>query len=156
MQTTATFDVQLTTVNCGECGGTYAINEMYHNHKRVSGGCWHCPYCDCWWGFVESENEKLRKQLKAKEYQLVRERATADQRITGLRSRAEQAERERTAERAAKTRLKKRAAAGICPCCNRQFSDLQSHVAEKHPEFADQAGVKAKNTRKPKSTVTSK
>jgi hypothetical protein len=24
----------------------------------------------------------------------------------------------------------------VCPCCNRTFSNLQRHMAHKHPQFA--------------------
>lgn len=34
------------------------------------------------------------------------------------------------------TRLKNRAAAGVCPCCNRTFHQLVRHMAAKHPDFA--------------------
>jgi hypothetical protein len=32
-------------------------------------------------------------------------------------------------------KLKARAATGTCPCCNRNFSELQKHIATKHPTF---------------------
>lgn len=33
------------------------------------------------------------------------------------------------------TKLKKRASAGLCPCCNRHFTNLQRHIASKHPDI---------------------
>jgi hypothetical protein len=33
------------------------------------------------------------------------------------------------------TKLKKRASAGVCPCCNRTFSNMARHMAHQHPEF---------------------
>ncbi len=35
------------------------------------------------------------------------------------------------------TKVKKRAANGVCPCCNRTFSDLARHMKAKHPDFAE-------------------
>jgi hypothetical protein len=36
-------------------------------------------------------------------------------------------------------RLKRRAAAGTCPCCNRTFRQLTAHIKNKHPEFMAEA-----------------
>lgn len=36
--------VELTQFSCGECGGTYAINERYRQQKHDKGGGWTCPY----------------------------------------------------------------------------------------------------------------
>lgn len=33
------------------------------------------------------------------------------------------------------TRLKRRAANGVCPCCTRTFADLKRHMANQHPDF---------------------
>lgn len=33
------------------------------------------------------------------------------------------------------TRLKNRAAHGVCPCCNRTFQQLARHMSAKHPDF---------------------
>ena len=33
------------------------------------------------------------------------------------------------------SKLKKRASAGVCPCCNRSFQNLRRHMGNKHPEF---------------------
>lgn len=54
--------------------------------------------------------------------------------------RAEQAHREAAqhqsrAFKGVVTKLKKRAANGVCPCCNRTFVDLARHMAGKHPTF---------------------
>jgi hypothetical protein len=38
------------------------------------------------------------------------------------------------------TRLKNRAAAGLCTCCNRSFQNLRKHMEIKHPEQVKAAG----------------
>lgn len=35
------------------------------------------------------------------------------------------------------TRLKKRVAHGVCPCCKRTFKQLASHMKTKHPEYQE-------------------
>lgn len=79
------------------------------------------------------------------EQQLQRERAAADQRLAAMRDRVDRANRERDtaenrrrAEKAAKTRLKNRVDAGVCPCCNRTFQNLARHMKGQHPDFSHQ------------------
>ena len=55
--------------------------------------------------------------------------------LSALREAREGAERRASAARGQVTKLKNRAAAGVCPCCNRQFQNLKNHMATKHPEF---------------------
>lgn len=86
----------------------------------------HCPLGH---GYVlggrEGRAERLEKQLAA-------ERARHDQ----TRAERDQHERSLRAERGAKTKLKKRLAGGVCPCCQRTFENLGRHMKTKHPEYA--------------------
>jgi hypothetical protein len=123
---TFTETVQLTTINCGSCGGTYAINERYRLQRQEQGGYWHCPYCECSWGYSVSENTKLKKQMEDKEREL---RAAKCEVLN--------AQAETYTERAAKElvqRKLKRVNRGVCHCCQRSFQNLQRHMATKHPK----------------------
>lgn len=86
----------------------------------------------------KSDAQKLQEQLDQE--RRARQRAEQDS--------AYQRDRAREAEEAAKherrrangykghaTRITKRAKAGLCPCCNRTFSQLARHMATKHPQF---------------------
>ena len=110
--------VELTEINCGECGGTYAINERYRLQKYQTGQSWTCPYCKTGWGYSgNSENEKLRRELQAE------------------RQRKESALARENEERAAKEKLErklKRVDRGVCPQCNRTFANLARHMTCKH------------------------
>lgn len=110
--------VELTEINCGECGGTYAINERYRQQKYQKGESWNCPYCRTGWGYSgNSENEKLRRELAAE------------------KQRKESALARENEERAARERLErklKRVNRGVCPDCNRSFQNLARHMACKH------------------------
>jgi hypothetical protein len=35
-------------------------------------------------------------------------------------------------------KLRERARAGVCPCCHRTFKQLAAHMANKHPDYAEQ------------------
>lgn len=128
-------EVTLTEMNCGECGGTYAINERYRKQKYAHGNSgWHCPYCQTTWGyFGDSENDRLQK-----------EKDKLERRLTLEQNRRESAERETKkannklrAEKAAKTKLKNRIKHGVCPCCTRTFKNLARHMKGQHPEYVE-------------------
>lgn len=39
-------------------------------------------------------------------------------------------------------RIKKRAAAGTCPCCKRTFSNMAEHMKKEHAAFVVETGAK--------------
>lgn len=109
--------VEFTQIDCGACGGSYAINENYRAHQYRKGGYWHCPYCQCSWGYAKGENAQLREQLDAERQR--KERALGS-------------ENEMRAERDKLTRKLKRVDCGVCPECKRTFPNLAQHMACKH------------------------
>lgn len=113
--------------------------ELYQAAKRSPRISFWCPY-----GheqhFLEGESEETR--LRRERDRLVQRLAEKDDDIAWQRKRAEEAreareaaERRAAAARGQVTKLKKRASNGVCPCCNRTFSDLARHMATKHPTF---------------------
>lgn len=79
----------------------------------------------------ESEADKLRRERD----QLVQRLAQKDDDIRHQRERAERGERQLSAARGQITRIKNRAAKGVCPCCNRHFTNLERHMHTKHPGY---------------------
>lgn len=123
--------VALYIVNCGPCGGTYALNKRYVAQKREKGGYWHCPYCQTSWGYGESENERLKaaleKQKKSTQWQADRARKAEED--------AEHRRRQYVGMKGVLTKQKNRVSKGVCPCCNRYFKNLHRHMESKHPKF---------------------
>lgn len=131
--------VELTAINCGECGGTYAINERYRKQKEQKGGGWNCPYCDCSWGyFGKTEAQRLKEQLEAER----RGKELAQKQAERERERTAAANRRARAQKAAKTRVINRVKNGVCPCCNRHFANLHRHMQSQHPDFEKKGGKK--------------
>lgn len=126
MSAKLSLNVELCSIDCGACGGVYAILERYRADRQVDGGSWTCPYCRASWGFAKNnENAKLRQQL-----------ADEKARLTAALARAnESAARAEAAEKSLQ-RHKRRTAAGTCPCCKRTFQQLRRHMAAKHPGYA--------------------
>lgn len=117
---------------CPDCKEKFALNDSTEAVLRKSRQTFHCP-----WGHQMSfragprEEDLLRKALETQKQQ----NAMIADDARRARERAEQAERRASAARGQVTRLKNRAAAGVCPCCNRTFANLQRHMAGKHPTF---------------------
>lgn len=130
--------VVLTEINCGECGGTYALNERYRKQQHEKGGSWHCPYCQCGWGYSNnSENEKLKRELEAEK----KRKEWAQQEARNEQERRERAERQLTAQKGVTTRLKNRVSKGVCPCCTRSFTNLHRHMTTQHPDYTKSEAV---------------
>lgn len=125
--------------NCYRCQEPIWLEKAHEAVLRRSRATFHCL-----WGhgqvFAESETEadKLRRErdrLKQEAARLEEEKRGAWATANRQRELREAAERRASAARGQVTRLKNRAAAGVCPCCNRTFSDLQRHMATKHKGF---------------------
>lgn len=137
--TAISVDVDLSTINCGCCGGTYAINERYRKKKAQDGGGWTCPYCKSDWGYFDNnENSTLKKKLAKEEERRKWAEQNAAERLAELGT----AERKLAAQKGVTTKLKNRAKAGVCPCCNRTFKQLAAHMKNKHPDFAREHGTR--------------
>lgn len=118
-----TVAVELEQHVCGQCGGTYAIAERVAQQKRDNSGYWHCPYCQCSWGYGKGKLQKTQEELESE-----RQRHAT----TLARLNETSAELDKTKKAAA--RVRSRIQKGVCPCCNRSFTDLRKHMASKHPE----------------------
>lgn len=77
------------------------------------------------------ERDKLKQKVAEKDDDLRAEMARADRANT----RAEHNKRVAAAHKAVATKLKKRVVAGVCPCCNRHFRELQRHMQTQHPTY---------------------
>jgi hypothetical protein len=125
-----TATVNLEHVHCKNCGLSYALPANFLKHRRERGGRWRCPNLLCDWvnvGYSETEIERLRKQVEEKDRRIAFEanaRRTAEEQLA-------------TAEKRS-ARLRKRVAAGVCPCCKRTFQQLSRHMKTKHPEYGEE------------------
>lgn len=77
------------------------------------------------------------------EHEVLAERLEQEQRRAGrLAAQRDQAEASARAYKGAATKARKRAGAGVCPCCKRSFQQLRRHMASKHPDFDAEAVAK--------------
>lgn len=116
-------NVQIKAIWCSTCGIAYGLPDGYAKARREDGKTWRCPN-GCAQVYRKTDADTLREQLDAARSLASRE---ADRRRL--------AESQRAAARGHVTRLRKRIGNGVCPCCNRSFSDLAQHIAGQHPDF---------------------
>ena len=120
-------DSVLESLECANCCMTFGVPSRFVNDRRSDHKIFFCPSGHPSFYGGQSEVEKLRSQLTAKEAQLEwAEKARAN------------AERSLSATKGVLTRTKNRIGKGICPCCKRSFASLQKHMASQHPNYTDQ------------------
>lgn len=135
-QTISEYAGQLVVERCW-CGIQHAVPQSLVDEQRrqfndgqTQMGIY-CPLGHSWQFNGKGEADRLKEELTRKENQLIASRANHDQTRAELR----ETERRRRAEKGAKTKLKKRIANGVCPCCNRYFERLHKHIAHMHPDY---------------------
>jgi hypothetical protein len=123
--------------DCICCFIRFRVPKGFTERRRQDKRSFFCPNGHSM-SYTENEADRLRRErdrLKQDQARLEDEarmwQATADDQ----RRQREAAERQAAAARGQVTKLKNRAANGVCPCCNRTFQNLARHMATKHPTF---------------------
>jgi len=127
------------TTTCSGCGVHIVMMDGVYEALKQSSSTFYCL-----WGHAQHfpKGPTAEDTLRQERDRLKQETARLEERALAA-ERAEQAalehaqfrQRQAAAARGQVTRLKNRAAAGLCPCCNRSFTNLQRHMATKHAGF---------------------
>ena len=108
---------------CGSCGVFFVIPELVYTNHRDHGGYSYCSNGHTWgWKEGRIQTDAMRRErdrLKQDNARLEDEKAAAL--------------REAVSAKAQTMQVRRRAAAGVCPCCNRTFQNVQRHMKTKHP-----------------------
>lgn len=120
---------------CAECQMAFWLTDEFHTVARQTQMTFYCPAGHKnYYPRGDNEADRLRKERD----RLKQNEAYLESRLREVRAEADTERRRSAAARGQVTKLKKRAAAGVCPCCNRTFTDLARHMAGQHPEFISQ------------------
>lgn len=123
-------------ISCYHCGLYFGIpNQLYKRVVTDAEGSIYCPACKGGFGWRESDDAKKIKALEKKLQWEAEESAKQNKRAIN-------AESSLRATKGVVTKLKRRGAAGTCPCCKRTFKQLTAHMKKKHPEFVEKAKKK--------------
>lgn len=104
---------------CCACGTPFGIEAGLKRNLTNTHRSFYCPNGHAQSYVGETNEERLSKEL------------------TRLRSQKDQVDQELLNKNRALKKFesqKKRIKNGVCPCCNRTFLNLQSHMKTKHPE----------------------
>ena len=119
-----------TVIACCNCKMLFAVPEEIDNRWIENGKTFYCPQGHAQ-SYSESKVQKLEKQLKN-----ARQRTEwAERDALEVREKNEHLRHTVRAEKGAKTKLKKRIANGVCPCCKRSFQNLARHMKLQHKGY---------------------
>ncbi|MCA0318194.1 MAG: hypothetical protein LCH88_09010 [Proteobacteria bacterium] len=128
---TISASIELVTEQCCNCGMAFAMTADFKKRRLKDRQSFYCPAGHSQHYTGKSKEDQLAEELSRERQRLARYADMLGE--EGELRRA--AERRASAARGQVTRLKKRAAAGVCPCCNRTFTNLARHMAGQHPGF---------------------
>ena len=131
MSETITLKTTLEVLTCCKCGIAFGMPGHFTNKRREDHESFYCPNGHSQYFPHKSEAEKA--QAEAEKYKKLW-RQEQDYAASVLTER-NAAQKQLSAAKGQMTRLKKRVANGVCPCCNRTFTSLARHMAMKHPEY---------------------
>ena len=115
--------VNLIERTCPKCGVPFALPKRLYDACHKQGQDFYCPNGHAL-GWDETEADRQRRRADQ-----------AEQRIAARDDEIHSLERAVSAQKGNVTKLKRRAAAGTCPCCQRSFMNVNAHLANKHPDY---------------------
>lgn len=109
-------------IECGHegCGVPFALSEEFAAARRRDRRTWWCPNGHPRWYPGKTDAQKARD---------------AQARARHLEDQLQAAENETEEARRQLLRERSRFARGVCPCCNRSFSNVRRHMADQHPDY---------------------
>jgi hypothetical protein len=114
------------------CGIQLAIPNDLHDFANRHGSEVYCPLGHKF-VYGDGENKRLKQELESKERALKWEREYAE----SVRQERDRTERKLRATKGVLTKTRKRIANGVCPCCQRHFANVERHIKNQHPDFAE-------------------
>jgi hypothetical protein len=137
--------VSLNTVNCANCTIRFGVTPEFEKEHRESGTTFYCPVGHPlhWSKTPKPDVARLEREKEELRRLLAMSRETAQRE----RKRREEVQRALIGQRGATTRVRNklkrietRVAAGVCPKCNRTFSQLARHMKSQHPDGCEGHG----------------
>lgn len=110
---------------CCRCHIAFAVPAEFRKKRLDDRGAFYCPAGHGQHFTGPTEAQKLKTELERKASML-----------QAAELRAETAEKDRLQVAKAHRKMRERVMNGVCPCCNRTFQNLMSHMRSEHPDFA--------------------
>jgi len=117
--------------HCYKCGIPFGVMSDLQRRRLEDGKDFFCPNGHSQ-HYTETEIQKLRKKVAEHEATISRREAQ----LESVRKERDTVERSRNVYRGKLKSVKTRVQHGVCPCCNRHFTNLERHMTAKHPDYS--------------------
>lgn len=117
--TIKSYTTEMVAECCTICGITFLMPKNYVSMLRETHNTFYCPNGHHLYYYQKTDAEKLKDRLRQKENELA-QATTAKIQIEVQLDKANE--------------KLNRVASGQCPCCDKKYKHLASHMASKHPE----------------------
>ncbi len=118
-------------LECANCSIDFGIGDLFMKERRKDHATFYCPN-----GHRNYYPQKNTEEQAIAERDAARELAAREsRRRKAAEDAAKHAEYQRRYAKGQLTKMRKRIANGVCPCCNRTFANLAEHMAGQHPDF---------------------
>lgn len=125
---TAVKELAIEPVECGACGVVFGLGSVFKQGRLNDHGHFYCPNgCHIRWS-GPSKAEEERDAARALAERESRRRRLAENSEQSARKSA-------AAYKGWATRVRNRIANGVCPCCNRSFTNVRRHMTTQHPDY---------------------
>lgn len=125
------------TATCPTCKVNHTLPSSLHEAAQARAGelSVYCPNGHSW-VYKSQAIINREEELRLERDRLKQQLAWKDDEIKRQRDGKEHERRQKIALKGILTKTKKRISVGVCPCCNRTFQNLASHMATQHKDFA--------------------
>lgn len=120
--------VSLFVTDCASCGVIFAMTTEFEKRRRNDHKTWYCPNGHHLVFSEENEEERLARELKVAQDSVAYWRRVHSDDVKELGSE----KRSHAATKGQLTKVKKRIGNGVCPECNRHFTNVERHMASMH------------------------
>ncbi len=116
--------IRMVTEECCECGTNFAMTQDLQSKFLRSRKSFFCPNGHSQHYIEKTVEQKLKDQLVKK-----------TRRINSLNSNVNNLKKQKNKVVKQYNHVRNRIKNGVCPCCNRTFTNLLNHMETQHPEF---------------------
>lgn len=115
-------------VTCCSCGILFAVPTDWIDARRADKASFYCPNGHSL-SYQVSTLEKVKQEKERVEREMQSKLNEANHALLVVQKECE-------SERRKRRKIEARISKGVCPCCNRTFSNIQQHMSTKHKEYA--------------------
>lgn len=136
---TAVFTATFEDCTCCVCGITFYVPDNWNRERRERHDSFYCPNGHSQHYPSKTDAEKLREQLAREKHRNEQSEAMLRDQRDRARDETGRQRRFTAAARGQVTKIKNRVKNGVCPCCNRSFTNLRRHMTSQHPDWTPEA-----------------